>query len=213
MRLLVIVTLLNSHRRKPAPFFISTFTQWKCSTLPLWLDFPIILIPPIVRPLLSRINLGMVKVAIALEEHCICLTFPPLPWCLFLCHRTVHHVSILAEEVQCAPSCLQVSGEALRSLEFSPTPPTHESLALIYSAGYNDRSFWNILQMGPIKPPDFISRHGLLWALIIKVCNLSETNKINNCQKLWVIKDTSKVLLVYPLKGDFRPLLHPFPFG
>lgn len=59
----------------------------------------------------------------SLQSHdgSICLTFPPLPWCLFFFHHIIHHLLILPEDVQCAPCGLQISDKVFKSLELSMT--------------------------------------------------------------------------------------------
>ena len=74
--------------------------------------------------------------------------------------------------------------QSLRSLEFSPTPRTHESLALIYSAGYSDRSFLEYITDGANKAARLYIQARAFVSLDHKSMQPSETNKINNCQKL-----------------------------
>lgn len=142
--------LVNSH----CSFFLSTF----CLLLN-FVSVTFIFSPPIT---LSQSNLMMANVTFALAKRSICLTFPPLPWCLFFFHRVVHHLSILAEGMQCAPSGLQISGEAFGawSLARLPKRMNHRLLFILQleSADCNDGSFWSRTQMGPIKPTDFKSK-------------------------------------------------------
>lgn len=69
-------------------------------------------------------------------------------------------------KMQCAPSGLQISGETFgaRSLARFPKHMNHRLLFILQleSAGCKDRSFWNIMQMGPIKPMDFKSQRAFL---------------------------------------------------
>lgn len=115
---------------------------------------------------LSQSNLRLANVTFALAKRSICLTFPPL-----LC--IVHHLSIVAEEIQCAPSGLQISGEAFRAWSLAQLPKhmNHWLLFILQleSTHCDDRSFWNIIKMGPMKPIDFKTRHAFLLALIIKL--------------------------------------------
>ncbi len=64
---------------------------------------------------LCQSNQMIGNVTFALAKHFICLTLPPAPWYLLYFHHIVPHLSVLAEEMQCAQSGLQISGEAFRT--------------------------------------------------------------------------------------------------
>lgn len=134
MRLLVIATLLPATEYKPFCSPISVllnFISFFCTIFPLH------------QSLQSKLMIANVTYAVV--KLSICLTFLPLPWCLFFFHHVVHHLSILAEKMQCAPSGLQISGKAFWSQSLNNSPNTIHNHWLLFILQFGERRLqWQV---------------------------------------------------------------------